>query len=179
MKVVKKILLGLAILLGLFLIAGLFIKREFAVEREIVINKASPEVFSYLKSLKNQSNWSTWVLMDPNIKMTYRGTDETPGFVAAWEGNNQVGQGETEIKSIREEEQIDMEIRFVKPFASTSPAYLRTEALGESQTKVKWGMSGRMVYPMNAMQIFMSMDKAIGTEYEKSLVNLKGVLERG
>jgi len=179
MKIVKRILLGIAALIALFLVVALFVKKDFAVEREVVINKPKTEVFDYLKSLKNQNNWSTWVMMDPNIKMSYRGNDSTPGFVSAWDGNSEVGKGETTIKSIIEGERIDMEIHFIEPFESYSPAYLHTEAIGDTQTKVKWGMSGTMVYPMNAMQLFMSMDKAIGTEYQKSLLNLKGKLEQG
>lgn len=38
-------------------------------------------------------------------------------------------------------------------------------------------MSGHMHYPMNFMQVFMSMDEMIGTEYQKSLITLKGILE--
>jgi hypothetical protein len=63
-------------------------------------------------------------------------------------------------------------------FPSVSPARMSVESISETQTKVKWAMSGRMAYPMNFMRIFMSMDKMIGTEYEKSLVNLKGILEK-
>ena len=179
MKVVKRILLGLLGLLALFLLVALFIKKDFAVEREIVINKPKQEVFAYLKPLKNQSNWSTFIKKDPNIKMTYQGADGTTGSISAWDGNSDVGKGEMEIKSITEDERIDLELRFIKPFVSTAPAYFTTEALGDQQTKVKWGMSGRMAYPMNGMQLFMSMDDAIGTEYQQSLVNLKNLLEQG
>jgi hypothetical protein len=51
-------------------------------------------------------------------------------------------------------------------------------AINDSTTQVKWGMSGKMTYPMNFMQVFMSMDDVIGKEYQKSLIQLKEVLEK-
>ncbi len=55
-------------------------------------------------------------MMDPNLKKDFRGTDGTVVFVFAWHGNKQAGEGEQEIKSIREGERLDLEIRFVRPF---------------------------------------------------------------
>jgi hypothetical protein len=178
MKILKKILLALAIIIAIPLIIALFVKKDYLVEREITINKPKQEVFDYVKFLKNQNNYSTWNRMDPNIKQTYRGTDGTVGFVAAWE-SNMVGNGEQEIKKITEGERIDTELRFTGMFGSVSPAYMSTEAVSDTQTKVKWAMSGRMAYPLNFMQVFMSMEDMIGTEYQKSLTTLKEILEKG
>lgn len=177
MKLFKKILIGLGILIAIPLIAALFMAKDFALEREITINAPKQIVFDYVKLLKNQNNFSTWNLMDPKIKMSYRGTDGEPGFVSAWE-SDVVGSGEQEIKKITEGERVDTELRFKGMGASVSPGYLSTEALSETQTKVKWGMSGHMAYPMNFLQVIMRMDKMIGTEYEKSLANLKVILEK-
>ena len=51
-----------------------------------------------------------------------------------------------------------------------------TEALSDNQTKVKWGMKGRSVYPLNFMNLFM--DGLLGKDLETSLQTLKGVLEK-
>jgi hypothetical protein len=47
-----------------------------------------------------------------------------------------------------------------------------------NQTKLSWGMSSRMKYPMNIMLLFMNMDKLLGKDLELSLGNLKGILEK-
>lgn len=177
MKLIKKILLGLGVLLALVLLVALFVKKDYAIERQISINKPNDEVFEYLKSLKNQQNWSTWNQVDPEMKLTFRGTDGRVGSVSAWE-SNMMGDGEQEVMKIIEGERIDTELRFKGMFASVSPAYLKTEVLTDSTTRVTWAMSGKMHYPMNFMQVFISMEDMIGTEYEKSLVQLKGVLEK-
>ncbi len=177
MKILKTILVVLAILIAIPLVIALFLKKDYALEREITINKPKQEVFDYVKLLKNQNNYSTWNMMDPNMTQSYQGTDGTVGFISAWE-SKKMGNGEQEIKQITDGDRIDTELRFKGMMGSSSPVYMTTEALSDTQTKVKWGMSGRMNYPMNFMQVFVSMDNMIGDEYAKSLANLKGVLEK-
>jgi len=168
------IIVGLIILI-LFL--SLIAPKKYSVEREVVINKPKAKVFEYLKQLKKQDNWSVWSKMDPNMKHDYRGTDATVGFVSAWEGNKNVGAGEQEILSIIDGERIDIELRFLKPWKSTSPVYLTTDAINEGQTKVTWGMSGKMPMPMNIMLLFMNMEKQLGKDFTDGLNNLKNILE--
>ena len=119
------------------------------------------------------------LIIDPAMKKEFRGTDATVGFVSSWESTNKdVGKGEQEIKGIKDGERIDYEIRFIEPFASTSSAFMSTEAVSENQTKVKWNFHGVMPYPMNLMQLVMDMDKAIGGDLLTGLTNLKKLLEK-
>lgn len=174
----KKVLYAILGLVAIFLLAALVMPKDYAVEKEIVIHKPKSEVFAYLKSLKNQDNWSVWMKLDPKIKKEYTGVDGTVGFVSKWEGNEDVGQGEQEIKKIIEGDRIDTQLRFIKPFKSTSDAYMITETVDSTQTKVKWGFDGSMPFPMNAFMPFMGIEKAIGNDFTTGLQNLKGILEK-
>lgn len=179
MKILKGILFTILGIIGIALITALFVKKQYAVEREITINKPKQQVFEYVKYLKNQDNYSVWANMDPNMKKDYKGTDGTVGFVSAWDSEkSDVGKGEQEIKKITEGERIDFELRFIKPFESTEPAYMITESVADNQTKVKWGFSGEMKYPMNLMLLFMNMEEMIGKDLENGLQNLKTTLEK-
>ncbi|MFC4873198.1 SRPBCC family protein [Negadavirga shengliensis] len=179
MGILKKIFIGVVIIIAIPLVLALFVKKDYSVEREVVINKPKQEVFDYIKYLKNQDAYSKWATMDPDMKKTYRGTDGTVGFVSAWESDNgEVGTGEQEIKGITEGERIDFELRFIKPFEATSPAYMTTESLSENETVVKWGFSGHMNYPMNFMMLFMDFEEMIGEDLQSGLNNLKAQLER-
>ncbi len=179
MSILKTILLAIAGLIVIVLVIALFVKKEFGAEREVTINKPKQQVFDYIKYLKNQNDYSKWATMDANMKKEFTGTDGTPGFVSAWDSDKKdVGKGEQEIKKVTEGERIDYEIRFIKPFPSTSAAYMTTEAVSANQTKVKWGFSGKMNYPMNLMQLFMNMEKSIGNDLQTGLNNLKGILEK-
>lgn len=174
----KKILFIILVLIAIPLVVALFLPKDYSVEREIIINKPKQEVFEYVKYLKNQDNYSKWASMDPNMKKTYSGTDGTVGFVSAWESeNDDVGSGEQEIIKIQEGERIDFELRFKEPFESTSPAFMTTESVAENKTKVTWGFSGHMNYPMNLMMLFMDFEKMIGDDLESGLSNLKSEME--
>jgi hypothetical protein len=177
MKIVKIILTTLVIIIAIPLILGLFIDGNYAVQRDITINKPKQDVFNYLKLLRNQDNFSKWAAMDPNMKKDYKGTDGTVGFVTSWD-SEKMGKGEQEIKKITEGERIDFELRFFKPMESTDAAYLSTEAISPAQTKVTWGFSGKMKYPLNVLCLFSSMDKMLGKDFEVGLTNLKNILEK-
>ena len=179
MKILKRILIVVVIIIAVPLIAALFIKGDYAVVRETTISKPKQEVFSYIKEIKNQNNYSVWNMKDPKSKMEYTGTDGTVGFISSWDSEmKEVGKGEQEIKKIAEGERIDMELRFKKPFEATDYAYMTTEAIDSTHTKVSWGFTGKMPYPMNFMCLFMNMDKMLGPDLQSGLDNLKGILEK-
>ncbi len=48
MKVLKKILIGIALIIATLLIVALFVKKDYAIEREININKSKQDVFNYI-----------------------------------------------------------------------------------------------------------------------------------
>ncbi len=176
MKILKKILLGIAALVVIVLITALFVKKSYNVEREITINKPVPEVFAYIKQIKNQDHYNKWVMTDPSMKKEFKGTDATVGFIYAWDGNKDAGKGEQEIKKIDENKRIDMEIRFEKPMEGISQSYMTTEAVAENQTKVKMAFSSKVPYPMNIMCLFI--DNMLGKDMETTLGNLKTILEK-
>jgi hypothetical protein len=179
MNLILSILSGLAGLVILVLIIAAFAKKSYSVLSEITINQPKQLVFEYLKLLRNQDNFSKWALMDPNMKKDFRGVDGMVGFISAWESEQKnVGKGEQEIIKITEGEEIDFEIRFIKPFAGVAKAYLSTQSLSEKETQVKWGFSSKMKYPMNFMLLFMNMDKMIGNDLSTGLSNLKSILEK-
>jgi uncharacterized protein YndB with AHSA1/START domain len=173
-------------MIALYIVAGIILfiillvliaPTDFKMEREIVINKPKDEVFAYLKSLKNQDKWSVWSMKDPNMKKEYRGTDETAGFVSAWDSEDKnVGKGEQEIKKIVEGERVDFELRFEKPMKATNYASLHTRTSGNNQTNVAWSFSGKSTRPMNVMSLLMKgmLQKA----FDQGLANLKNNLEK-
>ena len=178
-----KIFIGIIIALGgiivLLLIIGLFVKKDYSVAKEIIVNKSKSVVFEYLKFLKNQNKFSVWTSTDPNMKTEYRGIDGTEGFVSAWESENKnVGKGEQEILKIVNGERIDYEIRFIKPFASTSWANMIVASANENQTRVHWEFTGKMKYSTNLTLLFMNMEKMVGNDLEKGLQNLKTIMDK-
>lgn len=179
MKILKFVLISVVAFVALVFIIALFTKKDYGVVCEVVINKPKTEVFEYVKLLKNQENFSVWANKDPGMKKEYRGTDGTVGFVSAWDSKNEdVGKGEQEIKKIIEGERIDYELRFIEPMSSSDLAFITFETVSDSQTKVKWGFSGKMKYPMNLVLLTMDIEGMIRKDFQDGLNNLKGILEK-
>lgn len=175
MKLFGKILIGILIIIAIPLIMAIFMKKEYAVEREITISKPQQEIFNYIKYLKNQDYYSEWVMMDPNMKKMFRGTDGTAGFVYGWNGNDKAGKGEQEITRIIEGQGINTEVRFEKPMQGIAYATINATAVTANQAKVSWKVTGSITYPCNFMNLFI--DGMMGKDIEKSLANLKDILE--
>ncbi|NNC49363.1 MAG: SRPBCC family protein [Flaviramulus sp.] len=161
----------------LLIILVVIAPKQFEVHRSIVINKPVPEVFQYLKLIKNQNNWSPWKKKDPNMKQEYFGIDGEVGFVSKWEGNKDVGTGEQEIMRIVENKTIEARLRFFKPWKSQSNAFTKVEDIGDGKTKVIWGFSGESKPPSNVFFLFFNMDKTVGKDFEEGLASLKEILE--
>ena len=176
MGIFLKIIIGVAILIAVVLIIALFIKNEYSIEREIAINRPKQQVFDYVRYLKNQDDYSKWVMEDPNMRKDFKGVDGQVGFVYAWDGNDKAGKGEQEIKKIAVGDNVDIEIRFIKPFEGIAQTNISTESLAENKTKVKWVMNGRSSYPMNLTNLFI--DNILGKDLALSLNSLKAILEK-
>ena len=169
------------IVAGVLLVAigalGVIAPKEIHVEREIVVERPKDPVFQYLKFLKNQNEWSPWEKKDPQMQKAYQGEDGTVGFISSWSGNDEVGVGEQEIKNIVEGERIETELRFKKPMEDTSMAYIATEAIGENQTKVRWGMKNSVPFPGNIFFFVLNVPAKIGQDFDDGLGQLKTTIE--
>ncbi|WP_242502617.1 SRPBCC family protein [Flavobacterium anhuiense] len=152
--------------------------REYLIEREVIINKPTDSIFKYIRSLRNQNEFSIWANIDPKMKVHYRGIDGMVGSVSSWESSvKEVGDGEQEITKIIENRRLDFVLRFNKPVQDTAVGFMSTEPISENQTKVKWGISGAIPYPTNIILPILRMDQMIGNDLQKGLENLKDKME--
>lgn len=171
------ILYSIGGLILVIVLIALFIKKEYALVSEVVINKPKEEVFKYLIHLKNQRYYNKWIMADPNLKMTYTGTDGTVGFIAAWESEKGgVGMGEEEFKSITELEGYTSELRFEKPFKGISYNNVLVESISASQTKVRTTFNTRTEFPMSAMIPLLKI--ILTKDMNENAQNLKKVIEK-
>jgi hypothetical protein len=175
MYTVLYILVGLVVLL---FILSLIAPKTYHVFRSVEIAKPKSEVFNYLRSLKNMDDWSPWAKKDPNMEKKFTGTDGEVGSQSYWLGNKEVGEGEQEITKIVDGDRIEAELRFLKPFKSTSDCYTKVEDVGNGNTKVTWGFKGTNKFPMTIFSLFKSMDSMVGPDFEEGMASLKEVLEK-
>lgn len=176
---IKRTLVILILFISIVLIVAYFMPKEYSVEREITISKPTDSIFKYVRSLKNQNEFSVWANMDPKMKVHYKGADGMVGSVSSWESNvKEVGVGEQQITKIKENRRLDFALRFKKPMEDTAVGFMSREPISENKTKVKWGISGVIPYPTNVMLPLLRMDQMIGNDLQKGLENLKDKMEK-
>lgn len=174
MLVIILIILGSVI--ALVLLAAAFMKKKYSLVSNVVINRPAAEVADFVRHLRNQENYSKWVIADPNVKLTYTGTDGTVGFIARWESEDKnVGVGEQEITRIIDGEGYDVELRFEKPFKGTNYANTRVKVINENSCSVTVTFDATTPFPMNIMVPMLS--KMLLKDMETNGTNLKKLLE--
>ena len=72
-----KILLVIVAIVVILLIVAYLTPREFRLSKSVTIDAPRENVYEYARFLKSQENYSVWVMADPDVQMTYTGTDGT------------------------------------------------------------------------------------------------------
>ncbi len=163
-------------IIAIALLTAAIMDKKFSITSEVVINAPRDSVFEYIKLIKNQEHYSKWVMMDPNVKMTYTGVDGTIGFKTAWVSDvKDVGVGEQEITKVTEGDGYDVEIRFKKPFEGVSTAVTTTQAVSATQTKMITTFYSSNPFPMNLM--IPMIKNMLKKDMDENSSNLKKILE--
>lgn len=179
MKMILKIFITILAIIAVALIVAMFSKKSYTITREIVINKPAAQVFDYIKLLENQKGYSKWLSLDPQTKITYKGSrDGTPGSILAFESTHEkTGKGEWEIKGITENQRLDFELRFLAPYTFVANGYMTVTPTSPDTTKLTWVYNSGMKWPRNFVLLFLNMDKLIGPDIAESMSNIKRNLE--
>ena len=149
----------------------------FRVQREASIKAPPEKIFAVLNDFRRWDAWSPWEKKDPAMKRTFGAATSGKGAVYAWEGNSDVGQGRMEIAESVPPSKVAIKLDFVKPFETHNVVEFTLEPKGDS-TNVTWAMQGPNLYIGKLIQVFISMDKMVGKDFETGLSNLKAIAEK-
>jgi hypothetical protein len=168
-------------LIVVVLIAGVLIfattkPDTFVVQRSTTIKAPPEKIFAIVNEFHRWTDWSPWEKLDPAMKRTLGGAERGKGATYAWEGNSKAGQGRMEIIESAAPAKVGIQLDFIKPFEGHNIAEFTLTPQGES-TKVDWVMRGPTPFVSKLMQVFVSLDKMIGKDFEEGLANLKRVSE--
>ena len=120
--------------------------------------------------------WSPWEDVDPAMRRTFSGPDAGVGAGYAWEGNRKAGKGSMKVTGDTDQ-QVDIDLRFEKPFAADNRIELVMTPRGEGSTAVEWRMHGELSGLTRVFSLVKSMDSLIGPDFEKGLAKLKSAAE--
>jgi len=149
---------------------------EFRIQRSAIIAAPAPAVFAQVNDFHNWEAWSPWAKLDPSVKNSFEGAPAGQGAMFAWAGNSKVGEGRMTITDSRPSELVRIKLEFLKPFAATNTAEFTFKPAGD-RTAVTWSMFGHNNFISRAVFLFVNMDKALGSEFEKGLASMKSAAE--
>lgn len=159
-----------------FLILVAMQPEGYRVQRTAKIAAPASVVFEQVNDFHKWEAWSPWAKLDPAMKTTYEGPANGKGASYHWVGNSDVGEGRMTILESTPSSKIVLKLEFIKPFDSLCETIF-TFVPEDGKTDVRWEMTGSNTFISKVMQVFVSMDKMVGGDFEKGLESLRKVAE--
>jgi len=178
----KKVILGIlglaVVAVGGFLAYAATRPAAYHIERSLTIAAPPDKIFPLLEDFHRFGEWSPWEKLDPNMKRNFAGAAKGEGAVYSWQGNDKVGEGMMTIVSTVPNQQVNVRLEFIKPYASVCQTVWALKSEGD-KTTVTWAMDGENKSLMEkAMSVMVDLDKMVGPDFEKGLTNLKTASEK-
>lgn len=168
--------IGLAVLIAIFLIVAAMRPNTFRIERSIDIEAPADKIFPLINDYKNWRSWSPYEKVDPAMQRTFSGAPNGKGSVYEWTGNKNIGHGRMEILEAAPPSKIVIKLDFFSPFEAHNIAEFIMRSQGNA-THVTWAMHGPSPYMAKVMQMFFSMDRMVGGQFQQGLTSMKAVAE--
>jgi len=173
----KKILIVLAVIVAGVLGLASTKPDTFSVQRSASIKAPPDKIFPLVADFHRWADWSPWEHLDPAMKRSHSGPASGPGAVYSWDGNKDVGAGRMEVLSAQAPGKLAIKLDFIRPFEGHNITDFSFVPQGDS-TLVTWVMTGPTPFVSKLMQVFFSMDKLIGKDFEAGLAKMKAAAEK-
>lgn len=174
MKLLLRLLGGLAVLLLLLSIAAYFLPRQYRVERSIVIKARADQVFPQFADLRAWKNWGAWQERDPGMKLTYSEKSSGLGAWSAWESKSE-GNGRMTITGVEAGVRIGYRLEF--PDMGTSSTGAMELQPADGGVRLVWIDAGDLGMNPIFRWIGLFLDRMIGRDFERGLAKLKSLVE--
>jgi hypothetical protein len=174
---IKLILIVVVVLIAAVLGLAATKPDTFSVQRSTAIKAPAEKVLAQINDFHQWAAWSPWEKLDPAMKRTHSGPASGKGAVYEWEGNSKVGAGRMELIDPVSPTQVVIKLDFIRPFEGHNITEFKVAPQGDA-TELTWTMTGPTPFVSKLMQVFVSMDKMIGKDFEAGLANLKRVAEQ-
>jgi uncharacterized protein YndB with AHSA1/START domain len=171
------LVISIVVVIGALLAFAATKPDTFRVERSTTIKAPPEKIFPLIDDFHRWTTWSPWEKMDPAMTRTHSGAPSGKGAVYEWEGNSKVGRGRMEIVDSVPSSRVAIKLDFLKPMEAHNIAEFTLTPSGDS-TRVTWVMHGPAPFVSKLMQVFMSMDRMVGKDFEAGLANMKAAAER-
>src|SRR4051812_47996291 len=176
-EIVAAIAVLLALTIAIVLVLASRKPDTFRVQRSAAIQAPPEKIFPLIADFHQWRAWSPYEDRDPDLQRSYSGAASGSGAVYAWQGNRNVGSGRMEILEAPAPSKVLIKLDFFTPFEGHNTAEFTMLPRGD-ETHLSWLMHGPAPFMSKLMQVFMSLDKMIGKDFEAGLANLQKLAER-
>jgi effector-binding domain-containing protein len=175
MRALKTLLIILLAVIALAVILGLVGPKHAHIQRETMIAAPTAVVWDHVNTLRKEDEWSPFRDQDPDLVVTFEGTDGEVGSKSMWEGKKS-GKGMQTITAVDTGRHIGVALHFIAPFEGEAKGDIQLEPMGDS-TKVTWSYDGDNNFVARIICVFKDMDAMMGPVFANGLAKLKAVCE--
>ncbi len=175
MKILKKVLIGVAVFLALFLAVGYMLPAHVEIQRSLVIHTTPAQIHPFVENLKRWDEWTPWNKeVDPTVSYTYSGPEMGQGAQFRWHGEK-MGDGSMTLTKSDAKSGIGYTISFNQG-EMNSEGSMVYEPVPEG-TRLIW--TDKMDLGSNPVKRYFGllMDSMLGADFNKGLAKLKQVVE--
>jgi hypothetical protein len=148
------------------------------VVRSIVINSPADNIYDQLIKLDNFNKFSVWSQQDSAAIYTLTGTDGKVGAFTSWKGSPEIsGEGKIEIAALEPNKKVVHQLQFTRPQKGTAESVFLFNETSKTTTTVTWTFNMATPRPWNIFNLFYSMDKERGKDFEDGLKAMKTMIE--
>ncbi len=148
--------------------------QDVTVVRTTLIKAPKEAVFDQIVHFTTWPVWDPWSKLDSGkMKRTLYGTDGMPGSGYTWVGDK-TGEGEMRDSAVSGTQML-YKLTMFNPQGG-GWGYMKADDTA-GMTKVTWTCTMHFGRPLNAMLVFMNMDKMLGPNFEDGISSLKTLLE--
>lgn len=175
MKILLRLLGGLAALILALVLIAYLLPRHYRVERSIVVHAPAAALYPRAGDMREWKQWMVWHRRDPEIRNTYSADQLQVGAWAAWDSKKE-GRGKATVTALEPGRRLVYHLEFPDfGTQSTGTILLVPEGGG---TRVVWSDEGDLGFnPMNRW-FGLFLDGMLGGDFEASLAALKLVAEK-
>lgn len=171
MKVLKAVLLGVAVLVAVLLLVGLALPRAYHVERSVRIRATPDRVYPLIAAFRRWPDWIAWTTNRyPDMEMRFGETDTGVGAGYSWTGKSS-GDGAIRFTRLDPGRAIGYALDFEQGrYLSTGE--IRIEPAGGEVTVI-WTNEGDLGGNPLSRWFGLFMDSMMGPDFAAGLANLK------
>lgn len=177
MKFLKQLFFFLIAVMVVTAALSMLMPTSQKLEKSITINAPAATIYKELIKLENFNKYSVWSQSDTSAKYTMTGTDGTVGATSSWIGDPAIsGEGKIEIVALQENKTVSHKLSFLKPKKGNAESVF---TLNESNgaTTITWNFELATPRPWNIFNLFYSLDKNMGKDFDEGLSLLKKAIE--